>query len=110
MPCVTIGRAGESEAVESGESWQAGMGKVRGEQVCSWPKEKPRPPAGVGRKHNSRWHHWANAAVFKLQSIPAIVRTPIPVLYPFCAQLQLGTDYRGMITGPCSCKAYSREG
>lgn len=38
------------------------MRRVMRKQVSSWPVEKQaRPPAGGGRKCNSKWPHWASA-------------------------------------------------
>ena len=89
MPSVTAGRAGGSEAVGNGESWWAGMRKVRKQQVSNGSKEKPQLSAGEGRRYSSRWHHWASAPVFKPKCIPIIV---VISTDPFCVQFQLGTD------------------
>lgn len=100
MPDVTAGRAGGSEAVGNGESWWAGMRKMRRQQLSNGSKEKPQLSAGEGRRHSSRWHHWASAPVFKPQCIPFIVMTPMD---PFCVQSSLG-QIRRAVTGLCSCK------
>ena len=100
MSSVTAGRAGGSEAVGNGESWWAGMRKVRKQQVSNGSKEKLQLSAGEGRRYSSRWHHWASLLSSNLSAFQSLWWFPWT---HFVFSSSLG-QIRRAVTGPCSCK------